>query len=405
MTLQCKIRSLGFWPSNLSFPRGMHYHIKEERQMVLDDSCGPYRDKIDFAIRVFSPLAPGIKDIPCQVGVAGEDETDSRLGELNGCLIPPESSDLPFIILIAERQFKDSQYIHTLIHELMHLIDYYQFIEDNGNPNAKSPEELKRVYHWEFQCWAEFHAKQVGFWFYCIYRWCECGNELPPDGRLTFENVDWQAKSVEEPLDRFLAGRSSASANNLLWDLVLALVNYYARMSVAEYADINSFPDPAFPREKLVKALGEHALELFPLLKRMRAYTEAVPLLPSLSALFDKIVTKLNEDSPFSVLRSIQFDQFQAIQEQMRKLVESMTQSLPMTDTFKSIMLSLSAPNIPESITRYISMKDPFKSITQSLSMADAIRGQMAEALMLSGEVQQIIEAARSALDTRQKDK
>lgn len=328
-------------------------------EITLDESCEPHKGKIEFIIDAFSPLAPEIKGIACTIKVAGQDE---RLGDLNGCMVAPDSDGLPFTILIAERQFKDSQYVHTLIHELAHLLDYSQFAKEHGNPNAMNPQEKEKVHSWEFYLWAEYHAKQVGFWFFGIYRWYECGNETPPDGRYSFEEVDWQARNVEEPLSRLLASRFSPEANKHLWDTILALVNYYARMSIAEGVSEDSIPDPAFPRDKLVAAFGAPVLELFPLLRRMRCYAEAIPLLPSLSALFDKIIAKLNAESRWSALRSIQFDKLSGVQEQMRKIVESFAQVAPMVDAIKSIAKS-------------ISMADAIKSWTAGIPSLEELLG------------------------------
>lgn len=328
-------------------------------EMTLDESCELHKGKIESIIDAFSSLAPEIKGIGCTIKVAGQDE---RLGDLNGRMIAPYSDGLTFTILIAERQFKDSQYVHTLIHELVHLIDYSQFVKAHGNPNAMNPREKEEAHSWEFHLWAEYHAKQVGFWFFGIYRWYECGNETPPDGRYSFEEVDWQAKSVEEPLSRLLASRFSPEANKHLWDTILALVNYYARLSIAEGVNEDSIPDPAFPRDKLVAAFGSPALELFPLLRRMRCYDEAIPLLPSLSALFDKIIARLNAESQWSALRSIQFDQLSDVQEQMRKIVESFAQVAPMAEAIKSI-----AKSMP--------MADAIKSWTASIRSLEELLG------------------------------
>jgi hypothetical protein len=335
--------------------------------MVIDDSCDPYRAKIEWMFEFFSKVFPGTKDFPCTIKMTADIEKDflllspnrneapsgaRDLKNFNGILIPSASDNPYFTLLIAERQFVDSQHVHTLAHELAHLQDYSRFFEENGNLNTRSKEEQNRLHYWEFYCWSEFHAKRVGLWFYSIYTWYfEHGLDMPPDDRYSFA-IDPQTKSVQEPLDRFLAGRASASANDLLWDLVIALVGYYARLSLDEAIDQDSIPDPAFPREGLVLALGQPALELFKMLKGMRTYEEAIPALSSLNVLFGKITAKLNAGSPWWFPRPDFLEQLSTVQNQIHRAVESLGRFMSMTDEFKSYA------DIAQSLSRGSSGRD-----------------------------------------------
>ncbi|MGA2362981.1 MAG: hypothetical protein ABSG73_11045 [Candidatus Aminicenantales bacterium] len=335
--------------------------------MVLDGSCKPFRKEIELLLKIFSMLSPGTEDLPCTIKVTADVEKDynllspggdkaqdglRRLKDLNGVLVPSASENPSFTILISEQQFADLQYVHTLAHELVHLYDYSRFFKENGNLNLRGREEQEKAHYSEFCFWAEFHAKRVGTWFQCFYSWYgEHGLETPPDGRCSF-SIDWQTKSVQEALDRFTAGRTSALANDLLWDLVLALVCYYGRLSLDEATGWDSIPDPAFPKEGLVAALGEPVLDLFTLLKRMRFYEEAVPLLPSLDGLFGKIAAKLNSGSPWWFPRPDFIDQITTVQAQMRKTIESLTQGLAANDFLKAYSDVFRALKLDKSASR-----------------------------------------------------
>jgi hypothetical protein len=216
--------------------------------------------------------------------------------DLNGLLAQPLSDDLVFTILISEKQFADSQYIHTLIHELVHFHDYYRYYKENGNLYIKNVQEQDKHYFREFYCWSEFHAKSVGTHIFAIYTYhVEYELEVPPDGKYSMQ-IDPQTKTVEDSLDCFLSNKLPEKRNDLFWKFVYSLVGYYGRLSIDDVKNPAVIRDPSFPREKLLKAFGKPVIELFPLLKGMNTYEKALSGLPSLKSLFDQITRKLNND-------------------------------------------------------------------------------------------------------------
>jgi hypothetical protein len=319
--------------------------------MILDGSCEPHRAKIELVLELVSAMFLGRGDLPGMIKVSPDIKKDiyflspkgnrayydlHGVQEFSGFLVPPLTDDLRFTILIAERQFADFQYARTLAHELAHLQDYFRYYSENGNLGIKSPEEQARRYYREFYYWSEFHARRAGISFGSIYSWhFEYNLDLPPDGNYSM-TIDLQTKGLEDALDRFLSNRASESANDLFWGVVAALVCYYARLSLNNAIGLDSIPDLTFPREKLAGAFGVPILALFPLLKSMRTYEEAVSSLPSLKSLFDRITAKLNADYPWSFLRSTYLDQLSAVQDEMRKAVESVGRTTSIADAFKS---------------------------------------------------------------------
>jgi hypothetical protein len=313
----------------------------KRQKMLLDGSCEPYREQIEPVLKIFWMLAPDAEGLPCTLKVTadirrdllllspGADEAQAargRLTDFNGVLIPCAPGD-SFTILISERQFTDLSYVHTLAHELAHLHDYSRFFRESGYLNEKGREEQEKAHFWEFYVWAEFHARRVGVWFRCMHSWCgEHGLDIPPDGRLPM-TISFHAKDVEDAVDRLIVGRSTAAANDLLWKLIIELAWYYARLSLDESIGPDSIPDSAFPRQKLARVLGEPALELFALLRRMRTYDEAIPLLPSLDALFGKITSKLNEGLPWRFPWPDLINQISTTHAQMLKAVEAIGKS------------------------------------------------------------------------------
>ena len=222
--------------------------------------------------------------------------------DFNGFLIQPSSEDLAFIILIAEKQFADSQYVHTLIHEIVHLHDYFRYYKDNGNLNIKSTAEQDKCYFREFYYWSEFHAKSVGILVYAIYTYhVEYKLEPPLDGKYSLA-IDFQTNALEESLVCFLSNSLPGRRNDLFWDFIYTLVGYYGRLSIVDFKGPEAIPDPSFPRDKMLKSFGKPVIDLFALLKSMDTYEKAIPCLPSLKSLFDQIINKLNYDIfPWSI--------------------------------------------------------------------------------------------------------
>ena len=188
---------------------------------------------------------------------------------LNGYLVQPRSDELDFTILISEKQFIDSQYVHTIVHELVHLNDYFRYYQENGNLSIRGSAEQDKAFYREFFYWSEFHAKRIGFIVYAIYKYhIEDELEAPPNGKYEF-SIDFQTKSIIDSLDRFLSNTLPALRNDLFWDFISALIGYYGRQSVPDTEDPAMILDEAFPRDKLIKTFGKPVIELFPLLRTM----------------------------------------------------------------------------------------------------------------------------------------
>jgi hypothetical protein len=121
--------------------------------------------------------------------------------------------------------------------------------------------------------------------------------------------------------------RLSGRRNDLFWNFVYTLIGYYGRLSIFGSEDPAAIPDPSFPRDKIHKAFGKPAIDLFPLLKSMDTYEKALPSLPSLKSLFNQIINKLNYDvSPWSIFEANLKDQFSPIYNQIQGLVQSLSQ-------------------------------------------------------------------------------
>jgi len=245
--------------------------------------------------------------------------------DLNGYLVQPKSDELDFIILISEKQFIDLQYIHTIVHELVHLNDYFRYYQKNGNLSIRGSAEQNKAYYREFYYWSEFHAKRIGFIVYAIYKYrIEAELEAPPNDKYEFI-IDFQTKSIIDSLDRFLSNTLPALRNDLFWDFISTLIGYYGRQSVPDTEDPAMILDEAFPRDKLIKTFGNPVIDLFPLLRVMDTYEKAIPRLPSLNTHLESIITKLNTDiSPWSYLETIMHSQLPSIYEQLQDMVHSL---------------------------------------------------------------------------------
>ena len=311
---------------------------KSQAQTILEIFDDIFSPEKEYQLSCTIKITPDIRrDIYLLSSEKEKKHFDSfGVPDFNGFLIQPSSDDLAFTILIAEKQFADSQYVHTLIHELVHLHDYFRYYKEHGNLNIKSPAEQDKYFFREFYYWSEFHAKRTGNLIFAIYRYrVEYNLEAPPDGKYSFA-IDFQTKGLEESLDRFLSNNSPERRNDLFWDFVYTLIGYYGRLSIAASEDPAAIPDPSFPRDKIHKAFGKAAIELFPLLKSMDSYEKALASWPSLKSLFDQIINNLNYDlSPWSIFEANLRDQLSTLHNQIQNLAQSLNQMTSISSFLK----------------------------------------------------------------------
>jgi hypothetical protein len=315
--------------------------------MKIEGGSELYKSQAKTILEIFNSVFQPEKEPSCTIKITPDIKRDIYLlssekekkyyesfgvPDFNGFLSQPSPEDLAFIILVAEKQFADSQHVHTLIHELVHLHDYFRYYKENGNLCIKSKAEQDKCYYREFYYWSEFHAKSVGILIYAIYTYrIEYNLEAPPDGKYSFV-LDFQTKALEESLDCFLSNSSPERRNDLFWDFVRNLVSYYGRLSIVDSKEPGAIPDPSFPRDKILKSFGKPAIDFFPLLKSMDSYEKAIPRLPLLKALFDQIIDKLNYVlSPWSIFDANLRDQIITLHSLIQNITQPLSQRTSMS--------------------------------------------------------------------------
>ncbi|MDU5081219.1 hypothetical protein [uncultured Tissierella sp.] len=97
--------------------------------------------------------------------IADVEKGKSFISGLNGTLVLPATLNEKPYILISNSTIDDSMlFISTLIHELTHIHDFYDFAKYHNIEHLSQMEEVNDFRDLYF--WTEFHARRKGYYFY-----------------------------------------------------------------------------------------------------------------------------------------------------------------------------------------------------------------------------------------------
>lgn len=196
------------------------------------------------------------------------EEQKKIIEEHNGQILQPNKKRKNFIIFIDRKQITDDLlYIETLFHELTHVVDFYNFIQEDYNGDydkIKTAAEFPMFYYW-----TEFNAKKIGYKLYRNYLndFTKLNmNDQEIINHMKTTELDFQNENLFQQLNDY--------SDNFSKQLYFTF-HYLARYSVWESIEPEYFKDGRkFPYWLDITFKGT-ILELYNLFKEMNNYKEA----------------------------------------------------------------------------------------------------------------------------------
>ena len=155
---------------------------------------------------------------------------------LNGTMVlPQDKSGIPSILISNLTIDSSSQFLSTIIHELAHIHDFYNFLDFN---KVQTFDYISSLPDFDlFYYWTEYHARRLGYYFYRQVR-------LSGDVRSDEYHIKY-IRTTEYPFQfDYLCSQLSEHTNNanlFLYDLM----QFLGRFSVWEtlYPEIKLIPE------------------------------------------------------------------------------------------------------------------------------------------------------------------
>jgi hypothetical protein len=122
-----------------------------------------------------------------------------ELPDLHGVIVPPNSLDGSFIILVdlnyllSDIEKDQFGWLGTIVHEYTHVIDFIDYAKLTGANNYD--EILDKRNHYLFHMWTEFHARHHGYYFVRKYSF----ENMKDDSQIEFifgEEMPYQIKNM-----------------------------------------------------------------------------------------------------------------------------------------------------------------------------------------------------------------
>ncbi|HHX60605.1 MAG TPA: hypothetical protein GX707_07820, partial [Epulopiscium sp.] len=192
---------------------------------------------------------------------------------LNGTLVLPATAyEKPHILISNNAVDDDALFVGTIIHELTHIHDYYDFAKHNGIEDLKAIQGMPNFSGLYF--WSEFHARRTGYYFYRkIYK------SFVNDSLSTEDEIK-HIKKTECPFQfDYLKNELSKNENNPT-QFLYSIMQFLGRYSVWQDLFPEVFNKGTLPGE-LVASFDNRITDIYDFLYN--------------NSTFDDIKDKLNE--------------------------------------------------------------------------------------------------------------
>ncbi len=200
----------------------------------------------------------------------------------NGLVLYPNEVNKEFKILISLELIKktdenNSQHICTIFHEITHVIDYSNFVNDFNDGNYEKLENIENYF--AFWMWTEFNAKRVS---YKLYKMLIQGEQKSDEGlNYLIENeVPFQEEVIREQLQKH---------SNNIQQQIYSIIHYLARYYEWEVYDYENFENyKRFP--SWFKLMCNDKIEkIYDFLKKNILYTDIKDKFTQLTSLLEDI--------------------------------------------------------------------------------------------------------------------
>lgn len=164
----------------------------------------------------------------------------------NGCIVFT-IDNRNFTIIINNNQFNgNDDYIHTILHEYTHVLDYSRYMKENDISNFDN--FLLNKHSDAFYLWTEYHARLIGTDNY--YKYITQSYDINFDEQLLykFEQLGKELSQFEQNKIAFLK-------------VMYNVTQHFARFSVFANYGVNPLGNLKFPKNQLENLLSTNIIE------------------------------------------------------------------------------------------------------------------------------------------------
>lgn len=199
----------------------------------------------------------------------------------NGMIAYPNKLHDFFIIFISEEEVLKSKengmlVICTLWHELTHIIDYQNFVNEFNNGNFENIENTKN--YMGFYFWTEYNAKKISYRMYKDFAW---------QGQSKSEKSLEHIKNIELPFQNEVLRKELIIHEKNFRQQIYLIIHYLARYSVWEELDYNYYSEGRQFPYWLNGICNNKLLNLYNLFLKLNSFDIA-------KKNFDKIIEYIN---------------------------------------------------------------------------------------------------------------
>lgn len=201
----------------------------------------------------------------------------------NGLIAYPNKLHDFFIIFISEDEVLKSKennmlIICTLWHELTHVIDYQNFVDEFNNGSFENIEKIEN--YMPFYFWTEYHAKKVSYKLYKDFAW-----QGQSKSAESLEHI----KTIELPFQNENLRKELISYEVDLKQQIYLIMHYLARYSVWEELDSIYYMDGQQFPFWLNRICNNKILDLYSFLNKLDNFDKAKENLDKLIKYIDTL--------------------------------------------------------------------------------------------------------------------
>lgn len=202
---------------------------------------------------------------------------------LNGTLVLPATLNEKPYILISNSTIDDSMlFISTIIHELTHVHDFYDFAKYHNIiylSDVEKIDDFKDLYFW-----TEFHARRRGYYFYR-----KIIKGFTKDNKIKGEEVKY-IRGIESPHHlKYLKEELIKNQNNST-QFLYNIMQFLGRFSVWQDLFPDQFNEDTLP-EELKNSFGYKIIDIYDFLYNHSTFEDIKYKFPELRVKLDSFVS------------------------------------------------------------------------------------------------------------------
>lgn len=204
---------------------------------------------------------------------------------INGSVVlPTHNGDVPYILIsldTIENPNSNCQFISTIIHELTHIHDFYDFYSFNKDRCNNIREIDKCIDFRPFQLWTEYNARRKGYYFYRSIMNMDNDNSVKEQIEyILYKECPFHMDYLRKQLIKY---------GNEPYNFVYNIIQFIGRFSVWNDLFSNHFNVNTLPNE-LIVAFDNRIINLYEFLYKNKSFDDVKLNLNDLDNLLSKFV-------------------------------------------------------------------------------------------------------------------